>query len=209
MRRASRPPRRPDIASADCLTPISDCSWYERLSLPKTTSGSIHGAVRRRISNGTFGRLPRERDFQRQLEARPMPSDDGLRLDNRHSIQRRRKQAIEPDEDQSVRHRQSRLRGHALTQHTQLVRINAFQRSSQKSALPVMLQTKSSTTSKAILKPTYKPAATKRSPINDTTHGVRRSDAMRPPFLRSTLIFVGRPTNAKSGDLTKSSMSCR
>src|SRR4029077_8793184 len=49
MRRASRPPRRPDIASADCLsdgtalhptkrrTPISDCSWYEGLSLPKTT----------------------------------------------------------------------------------------------------------------------------------------------------------------------------
>src|SRR5260370_17443370 len=59
MRRASRPPRRHDIASADCLsdgtalhptkcsTPISDCSWYEELSLPKTTSGNIHGAVRR------------------------------------------------------------------------------------------------------------------------------------------------------------------
>jgi hypothetical protein len=71
-------------------------------------------------------------------------------------------------------------------------RINAFQRSSQKSALPVMSQTKSSTTSKAILKPTYKPAAIKRSPIKDKTHGVRRSDAMRPPFLRSTLIFCRR-----------------
>jgi hypothetical protein len=50
-----------------------------------------------------------------------MPSDDGLRLDNRHSVQHRRKQAIQPDEEQSVRHRQLRPRGYALTQYTQLV----------------------------------------------------------------------------------------
>jgi hypothetical protein len=50
-----------------------------------------------------------------------MPSDDGLRLDNRSSVQHRRKQAIQPDEEQSLRHRQLRPRGYALTQHTQLV----------------------------------------------------------------------------------------
>src|SRR5260370_31559721 len=54
-------------------------------------------------------------------EARPMPSNDGLRLDNRDSVQHRRKQAIEPDKEQSVRHRQLRLRGYALTQHVQLM----------------------------------------------------------------------------------------
>ena len=53
-----------------------------------------------------------------QSKACAMPPDDGLRLDYRHSVQHRRKQAIEPDEEQSVRHRQPRLRGHALTQHT-------------------------------------------------------------------------------------------
>ena len=56
-----------------------------------------------------------------QSEARPMPSDDGLRLDNRHSVQHRRKQAIEPDEEQSVGHRQFRLRGNAPAQHIQLM----------------------------------------------------------------------------------------
>src|SRR5580704_2655416 len=50
-----------------------------------------------------------------------MPSDDGLRLDNRHSVQHRRKQAIEPDEEQSIRQRQLWPRGYALAQHTQLV----------------------------------------------------------------------------------------
>ena len=50
-----------------------------------------------------------------------MPPDNGLRLDNRHGVQHRRKQPIEPDEEQSVRHRQLRPRGYALTQHTQLV----------------------------------------------------------------------------------------
>src|SRR6266567_4237368 len=150
------------LATLDCATsiPSSSSSPWMR-GAPHSRLARLISRISRRISNGTFGRLPRERDFQRQPEARPMPSDDGFRLDNRHSIQHRRKQAIGPDEEQSVRHRQSRLRGHALTQHTQLMRINAFQRSSQKSALPVMLQTKSSTTSKAILKPTYKPAATK------------------------------------------------
>src|SRR5882757_7967664 len=44
-----------------------------------------------------------------QPEARPMPPDDRLWLDNRHGVQYRRKHAIEPDEEQSVRHRQPRL----------------------------------------------------------------------------------------------------
>jgi hypothetical protein len=56
-----------------------------------------------------------------QSEPRPMPPDNRLRLDNRHGVQHRRKQPIEPDEEQSVRHRQLRPRGYALTQHTQLV----------------------------------------------------------------------------------------
>jgi hypothetical protein len=70
-----------------------------------------------------------------------------------------------------------------------------------------MSQTKSSTTSKAISKPTYKTAATKRSPIKDKTHGVRR--ALGPPVLRSALHFVDWAANAQSGEPTKPSMSCR
>jgi hypothetical protein len=50
-----------------------------------------------------------------------MPPDDGLRLNNRHSVQHRRKQAIEPDEEQSIRQRRLWPRGYALAQHTQLV----------------------------------------------------------------------------------------
>jgi hypothetical protein len=50
-----------------------------------------------------------------------MPSNNGFRLDNRDGVQHRRKQAIEPDEEQSVRHRQPRLRGRALAQHIQLM----------------------------------------------------------------------------------------
>src|SRR5580700_10470472 len=56
-----------------------------------------------------------------QSKARPMPPNNGLRLDNRDSVQHRRKQAIEPDKEQSLRHRQLRLRGYALTQHVQLM----------------------------------------------------------------------------------------
>jgi hypothetical protein len=50
-----------------------------------------------------------------------MPPDDGCRLDYRHSVQYRRKQAVEPDEEQSIRQRQLWPRGYALAQHTQLV----------------------------------------------------------------------------------------
>src|SRR5260370_3399451 len=53
-----------------------------------------------------------------QSEARPMPPDDRFWLDNGDSVQPRREQAIEPDEEQSVRQRQLRPRSHALTQHT-------------------------------------------------------------------------------------------
>src|SRR5258708_70123 len=56
-----------------------------------------------------------------QPEARPMPSNNGFRLDNRDGVQHRRKQAIEPDEEQSIRQRQLWPRGYALAQHTQLV----------------------------------------------------------------------------------------
>src|SRR5260370_41222181 len=55
-----------------------------------------------------------------QSEPRPMPPDDGLRLDNRHSVHHRRKQPLEPAEEQTVPHRQLRPRGHARTQNTQL-----------------------------------------------------------------------------------------
>ena len=56
-----------------------------------------------------------------QPDALLMPPDDGLRLDNRHSVQHRRKQPIEPNEKQSIRQRQLRPRRYALAQHTQLV----------------------------------------------------------------------------------------
>src|SRR4030088_2427704 len=54
-------------------------------------------------------------------EARPMPSNNGFRLDNRDGVQHRRKQAIEPDKDQSVGDRQLRVRGNAPAQHVQLM----------------------------------------------------------------------------------------
>src|ERR1700704_2875810 len=56
-----------------------------------------------------------------QSEAPPMPSNNGLRLDNRDSVQHRRKQAIEPDKEQSVGDRQFRVRGNAPAQHVQLM----------------------------------------------------------------------------------------
>src|SRR5882757_4360703 len=51
-----------------------------------------------------------------QSEARPMPSNNGFRLDNRDGVQHRRKQVIEPDKDQSVGDRQSRLQRSLPTQ---------------------------------------------------------------------------------------------
>src|SRR6267154_2418828 len=56
-----------------------------------------------------------------QSEARPMPSNNGLRLDNRDGVQHRRKQAIEPDKEQSVGDRQLRVRGNAPAQHVELM----------------------------------------------------------------------------------------
>jgi hypothetical protein len=56
-----------------------------------------------------------------QSEAGPMPPNDRLWLDNGYGGQHRRKQAIEPDEEQSVGHRKFRLRRKALTQHVQLM----------------------------------------------------------------------------------------
>jgi hypothetical protein len=50
-----------------------------------------------------------------------MPPDDRLWLDNGDGIHYRRKQAIEPDEEQSIGHRTFRLRGYALAQHIQLM----------------------------------------------------------------------------------------
>jgi hypothetical protein len=50
-----------------------------------------------------------------------MPSDDRLWLDNGDGVQQRRKQAMEPDEEQSVGYRQLRLRGNPPAQHVQLM----------------------------------------------------------------------------------------
>src|SRR5882757_9238124 len=71
------------LAAVDCATSIPSLSsspWTR--GAPHSRLARLISRISRRISNGTFGRLPRERDFQRQPEARPMPSDDGLRLDN-------------------------------------------------------------------------------------------------------------------------------
>src|SRR6266853_3351183 len=56
-----------------------------------------------------------------QPESCSMPPDDRLWLDNGDGVQHRRKQAIEPDEEQSVGHRKFRLRGNAPVQHAQLM----------------------------------------------------------------------------------------
>jgi hypothetical protein len=50
-----------------------------------------------------------------------MPPNNRIRFDNCHNIQHRRKQAIEPDKEQSVGHRQLRLRGNAPAQQVQLM----------------------------------------------------------------------------------------
>src|ERR1700757_3427357 len=56
-----------------------------------------------------------------QSEAHPMPSHDGFRLDDRDGAQHGWEQPIEPNEDQSIGDRQSRLRGNLSTQHVQLM----------------------------------------------------------------------------------------
>ena len=82
------------IGQAHLSDQAADLPWYPR---PTTTTA----------------RLP----APTQPEALLMPPDDGLRLHNRHSVQHRRKQAIEPDEEQSTRQRQLWPRGNALAQH--------------------------------------------------------------------------------------------
>ena len=86
------------IGQAHLADQAADLPWYPR---PTTTTARLPAPI--------------------QPEALPMPPDDGLRLDNRHGVQHRGKQAVEPDEEQSIRQRQPRPRGHALAQHTQLV----------------------------------------------------------------------------------------
>ena len=56
-----------------------------------------------------------------QAEARPMPTDYRLGLNNSDGVQHRREQPIEPDEEQSVGDRQFGLRGDASAQHVQLM----------------------------------------------------------------------------------------
>ena len=56
-----------------------------------------------------------------QPKTLPMPPEDRLRLYNCHSVQHRRKQAIEPDKDQSVGDRQLRFRRNAPAQYVQLM----------------------------------------------------------------------------------------
>ena len=50
-----------------------------------------------------------------------MPTDYRLGLNNGDGVQHRREQPIEPDEEQSVGHRQFGLRGDASAQHVQLM----------------------------------------------------------------------------------------
>ena len=56
-----------------------------------------------------------------QAEAGSMPTQNGVRLDDRDGGQHRRKQTIEPDEEQPVDYRQLRLRRTAPAQHAQLM----------------------------------------------------------------------------------------
>jgi hypothetical protein len=50
-----------------------------------------------------------------------MPLHDGFRLDDGDGASHRGKQPIEPDEDQSVGHRELRLCGQPSTQHVHLM----------------------------------------------------------------------------------------
>ena len=93
---AGRAPK--PIGQAHLPNQAADLPWYSR---PTTTAARLPAPI--------------------QPEALPMPPDDGLRLDNRYSVQHRREQAIQPDEEQSIRQRQLWPRGYALAQHTQLV----------------------------------------------------------------------------------------
>src|SRR6266851_4693091 len=92
-RRTPKPVRQADVPDQ-----AADLRWY---LWPTTTRARLPAPV--------------------QSEAHPMPPNNGLRSDNRDCVQHRRKQAIEPDKEQSVRHRQLWLRGCALTQHIQLM----------------------------------------------------------------------------------------
>jgi len=56
-----------------------------------------------------------------QAQDGPMPPDDRLWPDNGDGVHYRRKQAIEPNEEQSVGYRKFRLRGNAPAQHVQLM----------------------------------------------------------------------------------------
>jgi hypothetical protein len=67
---------------------LADLPWYPR---PTATSARLPAPV--------------------QAEARPTPPDDRFWLDNGDSVQHRREQAIEPDEEQSVSHRQFGFEG--------------------------------------------------------------------------------------------------
>jgi hypothetical protein len=56
-----------------------------------------------------------------QTKAGSMPPDNSLWPDNGDNAQRRRKQPIKLDEDQSIDHRQRRLTARTLAQHVQLM----------------------------------------------------------------------------------------
>jgi hypothetical protein len=56
-----------------------------------------------------------------QVEARTMPPHGRLWLDNGNGVQHRRKQSIEPHEEQSVGRRKFRFRGRLPAQHVQLI----------------------------------------------------------------------------------------
>src|SRR5216683_2569046 len=56
-----------------------------------------------------------------QTEAGPVPPNDRLWLDNGYGSQHRRKQAIQPQEEQSVGHRELRLWGQPSTQDVHLM----------------------------------------------------------------------------------------
>ena len=103
---------RAQSITAPCPTPtLATASWTVR----KILLSRFGNCYRRRLTDWFLG------PFSCLTIRRPMPSNDGLRLDNRDRVKHRRKKAIEPDKQQSVRHRQLRLRGYALAQHVQLM----------------------------------------------------------------------------------------
>src|SRR5271166_267387 len=81
--------------------------------------------MRSRTSAGAAGRPPTDATVRLltpvETEAAPMPAHQGLGFEDHRSSEQRRKQPVEPDEDQPIRSAQPEPGGRGPLQHEQLL----------------------------------------------------------------------------------------